>query len=51
MTSSEAKKKQSKEKQKEDEFNTYLKNQSLRTTFNGIEIDSFSWYEKMLGVK
>lgn len=34
-----------------DEFETYLKNQCLRTTFNGLEIESFSWYKKMLGIK
>lgn len=33
-----------------EEFNEYLKNQCLKTTFNGIEIESFSWYKKMLGI-
>lgn len=32
------------------EFNEYLKNQCMKTTFNGIEIESFSWYKKMLGI-
>ena len=50
MTSSEAKK-QTKEESLEDEFETYLRNQCLKTTFNGIEIESFSWYEKMIGIK
>jgi len=50
MTSSEAKK-ETKVKSKKDEFEIFLKNQCLKTTFNGIEIESFSWYEKMLGVK
>lgn len=34
-----------------DEFEIYLKNQCLKTTFNGLEIESFSWYKKMLGIK
>ena len=34
-----------------DEFEQYLKNQCMETTFNGIEIESFSWYKKMLGIK
>ncbi len=34
-----------------DEFEQYLKNQCMKTTFNGIEIESFSWYKKMLGIK
>lgn len=50
MTSSKAKKK-SEKKTNQDEFELYLKNQCMRTTFNGIEIESFSWYKKMLGVK
>lgn len=50
MTSSKAKK-QSKKKSNEDEFEIYLKNQCMKTTFNGIEIESFGWYKKMLGVK
>ena len=34
-----------------DEFEAYLKSQCLKTTFNGIEVDSFAWYKKMLGIK
>ena len=34
-----------------DEYEIYLKNQCMKTTFNGIEIESFSWYKKMLGIK
>ena len=34
----------------EDEFQTYLKAQCLKTTFNGIELETFSWYKKMLGL-
>jgi len=33
-----------------DEFEKYLKHQCLRTTFNGIELETFSWYKKMLGL-
>ena len=33
-----------------DEFETYLKNQCMKTTFNGLEIESFTWYKKMLGI-
>jgi len=33
-----------------DEFENYLKRQSVKTTFNGIEIETFSWYKKMLGL-
>ncbi len=50
MTSSKAKKEQKKHSN-EDEFELYLKNQCMKTTFNGIEIESFAWYKKMLGVK
>ena len=34
----------------EDEFQSYLKAQCLKTTFNGIELETFSWYKKMLGL-
>ncbi len=34
-----------------DDFETYLKKQCLKTTFNGIEVDSFTWYRRMLGTK
>jgi len=50
MTSSKAKK-DSKKKSNEDEFEMYLRNQCMKTTFNGIEIESFSWYKKMLGIQ
>ena len=50
MTSSETTK-QTQTKNYEEEFEAYLKNQCLRTTFNGLEIESFSWYKKMIGVK
>lgn len=33
-----------------DEFEKYLKNQCLKTTFNGIELETFSWYKKVLGL-
>ena len=33
-----------------DEFENYLKNQCLKTTFNGIEIETFTWYKKVLGL-
>lgn len=33
-----------------EEFEKYLKKQCLKTTFNGLEIETFSWYKKMLGM-
>lgn len=33
-----------------DEFETYLKSQCAKTTFNGTELESFSWYKKVLGL-
>lgn len=33
-----------------DEFENYLKRQALKTTFNGLEIETFSWYKKVLGL-
>jgi hypothetical protein len=33
-----------------DEFETYLKKQCLKTTFNGAELETFSWYKKVLGL-
>ncbi len=33
-----------------DEFEKYLKKQSLKATFNGNDIETFSWYKKMLGI-
>ena len=37
-----------------DEFQHYLKKQclktTLKTTFNGLELETFSWYKKVLGL-
>ena len=33
-----------------DEFEAYLKSQCTKTTFNGTELESFSWYKKVLGL-
>ena len=33
-----------------DEFENYLKKQCLKTTFNGAELETFSWYKKVLGL-
>lgn len=33
-----------------DEFENYLKKQCLKTTFNGLELETFSWYKKVLGL-
>ena len=33
-----------------DEFENYLKKQQVKTTINGYEIQSFSWYRKALGL-
>lgn len=33
-----------------DEFEDYLKAQCLKTTFNGLELETFSWYKKVLGL-
>lgn len=33
-----------------DEFEQYLKKQCMKTTFNGVEIETFSWYKKVLGL-
>ena len=33
-----------------DEFENYLKKQQVKTTFNGSDIESFSWYRKALGL-
>lgn len=35
---------------KGDEFQKYLSEQCLKTTFNGIEVAEFSWYKKLLGL-
>ena len=31
-----------------DDFEKYLKSQCLKTTFNGLELETVSWYRKML---
>ncbi|MBR5555118.1 hypothetical protein IKU74_03790 [bacterium] len=47
----ELKTKKSKVKSKfNDEFEQYLKAQCLKTTFNGVELETFSWYKKVLGL-
>lgn len=33
-----------------DEFDSYLQKQWVKTTFNGLEIETFSWYKKVLGL-
>ena len=33
-----------------EEFQRYLKKQCLKTTFNGLELETFSWYKKVLGL-
>lgn len=33
-----------------DEFENYLKKQCLKTTFNGVELETFTWYKKVLGL-
>ena len=33
-----------------DDFQYYLKKQCLKTTFNGLELETFSWYKKVLGL-
>lgn len=43
--------KEKKERSKfNDEFENYLQKQCLKTTFNGLEIETFSWYKKVLGL-
>lgn len=34
----------------DSEFDNYLRKQCLKTTFNGLEIETFSWYKKVLGI-
>lgn len=43
-------KEQKKSSKFNDEFESYLKKQCLQTTFNGLEIETFSWYKKVLGL-
>ena len=33
-----------------DEFENYLKKQCIKTTFNGSELETFSWNKKVLGL-
>ncbi len=33
-----------------EEFESYLKKQCLKTTFNGLELETFTWYKKVLGL-
>ena len=33
-----------------EEFIKYLKKQALKATFNGGDIETFSWYKKKLGI-
>lgn len=33
-----------------EEFEKYLKKQSLKATFNGCDLETFSWYKKALGI-
>ncbi len=33
-----------------EEFEKYLQKQSLKATFNGCDIETFSWYKRMLGI-
>jgi hypothetical protein len=49
LTSKTKKEKASKSKYN-DEFDNYLKTQYLKTTFNGVELETFSWYKKVLGL-
>ena len=49
LASKTSKEKRSKSKFN-DEFENYLKIQCLKTTFNGLEIETFSWYKKVLGL-
>lgn len=51
MTALVTKTKEKKVKSKfNDEFEDYLKAQCLKTTFNGVELETFSWYKKVLGL-
>ncbi len=51
MSTSISEKKAKKVKSKfTDEFENYLKTQRTKTTFNGTELESFSWYKKVLGL-
>jgi hypothetical protein len=50
MLTTEVTKKKSTKSKFNDEFENYLKNQCLKTTFNGVELETFSWYKKILGL-
>ena len=32
-----------------DEFQNYLKQQGLKTTFKGVKLEAFSWYTHVIG--
>lgn len=34
----------------QDEFQSYLTEQMVKTTFNGLEVSTFSWYKDVLGI-
>jgi len=50
VTAANVKEKKGKSSKFESEFDSYLKKQCLKTTFNGLEIETFSWYKKVLGL-
>ena len=50
VLASETIKRKSQKSKFNDEFENYLKKQQLKTTFNGTELESFSWYRKALGL-
>ncbi len=33
-----------------DDFESYIKKQYAKTTYNGSKLESFSWYKKVLGL-
>lgn len=49
-TTSNIKEQKTKSSKFDNEFDSYLKKQCLKTTFNGLEIETFSWYKKVLGI-
>ena len=50
LATSTNQKTQKKSSRFDNEFDSYLKKQCLKTTFNGLEIETFSWYKKVLGI-
>ncbi len=50
LSTSALKKEAVKKSKFNDEFEKYLERQCLKTTFNGLELETFSWYKKMLGL-